>query len=92
VGRRNEIPIYFKAMNRPIFSPTSLDEKNSKVEAISDKTCKFTRTVALNLAFDEVCIGVHCLSAYEEDVHAKVPDSLVKVVAEGTLPRKSKEQ
>jgi hypothetical protein len=35
---------------------------------------------------------VHCLSAYEEDVHAKVPDSLVKAVAEGTLPRKSKEQ
>jgi hypothetical protein len=84
---------YFKAMNRPNILPYKSGREEFKVEAISDKTCKFTRTVALEPGFlTRYVLGFIAYPHMKKMFTQKVPDSLVKAVAEGTLPRKSKEQ
>jgi hypothetical protein len=84
---------YFKAMNRPNLLTYNSGREEFKVEAISDKTCKFTRIVALEPGFlTRWVLGFIAYPYLKTMFTQTVPESFVKAVADGRLPRKAKEQ
>jgi hypothetical protein len=80
-------------MNRPHILSYKSGREEFKVEAISDKKSKFIITVALEPGFlTRYVLGFIAYPHMKKMFTQKVPESLLKGVADGTLPRKAKEQ
>jgi hypothetical protein len=83
-----KLGMYVKALNRPSFMTYTSFREEFLLEAVDEKQCKVTRTVAVAPAFlSKYVLG--CI-IYPHTKHAltkKVPEQLVKAISEGKLPR-----
>ena len=79
---------YVKESNIPSFLGNKAVREEFKLEAVSEKQCKFTRIVAMAPSFlSKYLMGWLVYPHLKHAFTKRAPECLVKAIAEGKLPR-----
>lgn len=86
-----KLGMYVKALNRPSFMTYKSFREEFLLEAIGDRQCKLTRTIAIDPSFlSKYVLGCIVYPHAKHHLTKKVPEQLVKAISDGQLPRTEK--